>query len=42
MSAGVWSTTKLIRLISLTLIDTKAKIKVNNSVSSDFKVEFGV
>jgi sorting nexin-29 len=34
--------TKLIRLISLTLIDTKAKIKVNNSLSNDFKVEFGV
>jgi sorting nexin-29 len=34
--------TKLIRLISLTLIDTKAKIKVNNSLSNDFKAEFGV
>jgi hypothetical protein len=34
--------TKLIRLISLTLIDTKAKIKVNNSLSNEFKVEFGV
>jgi hypothetical protein len=34
--------TKLIRLISGTLIDTKAKIKVNNSLSNDFKVEFGV
>jgi sorting nexin-29 len=34
--------TKLIKLISLTLIDTKEKIKVNNSLSNDFKVEFGV
>jgi hypothetical protein len=34
--------TKLIRLISLTLTDTKAKIKINNSLSNDFKVEFGV
>jgi hypothetical protein len=33
--------TKLIRLILVTLIDTKAKIKVNNSLSNDFKVEFG-
>jgi hypothetical protein len=33
--------TKLIRLISLTLTDTKAKIKVNNSLINDFKVEFG-
>jgi hypothetical protein len=34
--------TKLIRLISLTLIDTKVKIKTNNRLSNDFKVEFGV
>jgi hypothetical protein len=34
--------TKLIRPILLILIDTKAKIKVNNSLSNDFKVESGV
>jgi sorting nexin-29 len=33
---------KLIRLISLTLIDIKAKIKINNRLTNDFKIEFGV
>jgi hypothetical protein len=34
--------TMLNRLIFLTVIDTKAKIKINNSLSNDFKAELGV
>jgi hypothetical protein len=34
--------TKLIRHISLNFIDTNAKIKINNRLSNDFKVEFGI
>jgi hypothetical protein len=34
--------TKIIRLIGLTLINTTAKVKINNQLTEEFRVDSGV